>query len=329
MRFIITLFSASALFSTALLAQSDWGTIKGTVTDPSGAALSDVMVTARMPRTGFRRSVVANREGNYVIPGVPVGTVNLSFARAGFQTLTFTNVPLATGQIWTRDAQMVIASRTEKVEVTAEAARLNRETAEIGDVIGARQLAGIPLNGRNWQTLLVLAPGAINTGNGDGRGVRFLGRGQDDNSFTLDGVDATGIRNQVPRDDIRLAVPLESVAEFRVRSGQYSAEAGGNMGAQVEMVSQSGSNQFHGSLFEYFRKRPAGCALAFRSGAQTALPPEPVRRQPGRLRGEGTAPSSSPPTKAWRNGWSSLRRASCRAWTSVRAPSPPRRRSPA
>jgi hypothetical protein len=137
------------------------------------------------------------------------------------------------------------------VEVSADAARINRETAEIGDVIGSKQVSGIPLNGRNWQTLMPLVPGAVNTGNGDGRGIRVLGRGQD--GFAFDGVDATGIRNQVPRDDIRLAIPVESIAEFRVRSGLYTAEAGGNMSAQVEIASRSGSNEFHGNLFEFFR----------------------------------------------------------------------------
>ena len=243
----------AALFSLPLSGQSDWGTIKGNVTDASGGAMAGVTVTVQTPSTGFHRSVVTNKEGFYVVPSVPIGSINLTFQISGFQVLTYSRVPLATGQIWTRDAELTIASQSKSVEVQAEATRINRENAEIGDVLGAKQVSEIPLNGRNWQGLLLLTPGAVNTGNGDARGIRFLGRGQDDNNIKLDGVDATGVRNQVPRDDIRLAIPLESIAEFRVRSGEYTAEAGGSMGAQVELVSRTGSNVFHGSLFEYFR----------------------------------------------------------------------------
>jgi len=242
-----------AFMIASLPAETDRGTVKGTVSDASGATIASAKVTVHIPLTGFRRSVFTSRDGSYVVPGVPIGVIDLTFEMAGFQTLTYPGVRLATGQIWTRDAELAVATRSETVSVHAEGVLMNRENGEIGDVIGAKQVSGIPLNGRNWQGLLLLTPGAVNTGNGDGRGVRFLGRGQDDNTFKLDGVDATGIRNQVPRDDIRLAIPLESIAEFRVRAGQYTAEAGGNMGALVEIVSRSGSNELHGSLFEFFR----------------------------------------------------------------------------
>ena len=234
-------------------AQSDLGTIKGTVTDISGGALSGAQIIVHSSVTGLQRTAVSNSDGTYVIPSVPIGRVDLTFEMVGFERLTYSNVALDTGQIWTRDAQLAVASQIATLNVEDVASVLNHENAEISDVIGSKQVSQIPLNGRNWQGLLLLTPGAINTGNGDARGIRFLGRGQDDNNFRLDGVDATGIRNQVPRDDIRLAIPVESIAEFRVRSGQYTAETGGNMGAQVELVSRSGSNEFHGSLFEYFR----------------------------------------------------------------------------
>lgn len=243
----------AAMLAARLSAQSDWGTVKGTVADASGGSISGATVTVHTPLTGFRRSVQTNRDGSYVVPSVPIGSIDLTFEMNGFQTLTYPSVPLATGQIWTRDAELAVASQTKTVEIAAEAARVNRENAELGDVIGSKQVSQIPLNGRNWQGLLLLTPGAINTGNGDARGIRFFGRGQDDNNIKFDGVDATGIRNQVPRDDIRLAIPLESISEFRVRSGQYTSESGGNMGGQIELVSRTGSNVFHGSLFEYFR----------------------------------------------------------------------------
>ncbi len=241
------------ILSIRLLGQSDWGTIKGTVTDSSHGVVPEVLVTVQTPSTGFRRSVHTNKEGLYVIPSVPIGTINLNFERAGFETLTYTDVTLGAGQIWTRDAELPVASQVRSVEVEAGALGVDRENAEVGAVLNGRQVSQIPLNGRNWQGLLLLVPGAINTGNGDARGIRFFGRGQDDNNIKLDGTDATGVRNQVPRDDIRLAIPIESIAEFRVRSGEYTAEAGGSMGGQVELVSRTGTNVLHTSLFEYFR----------------------------------------------------------------------------
>jgi hypothetical protein len=112
---------------------------------------------------------------------------------------------------------------------------------------------GLPVNGRNWAALMVLIPGAINTGIGNQTGIRFAGHGLDDNKLVFDGTDATGILRQSQKTDLRLQISSESIAEFRVESSLYSAEFGGVGGGQADVVSKSGTNTFHGSVFEFFR----------------------------------------------------------------------------
>src|SRR5262245_3334992 len=100
---------------------------------------------------------------------------------------------------------------------------------------------------------MMLVPGAINAGGGTERDIRFNGRSRDDNNFTFDGIDASGIQEQPQKAEARLQIPLESIAEFRVSTAVYTAESGAAGGGQVNVVSKSGSNQFHGSAFDYLR----------------------------------------------------------------------------
>jgi hypothetical protein len=153
----------------------------------------------------------------------------------------------------TLNAILSVASQDEQVAVSVPAGQLDQTTASLGSRTEHRQVTGLPLNGRNWSSLTALTPGAIDSGGSNMRSIRFAGRGLDDNNFTLDGVDATGILNQAQRGQGRLTIPTESIAEFRVESALYSPELGGSPGGQVSIASPSGTNQFHGSLFEYFR----------------------------------------------------------------------------
>jgi len=109
-------------------------------------------------------------------------------------------------------------------------------------------------HGRNWSTLTALIPGAIDTGAGDQRTIRFAGHGLDDNNLTLDGVDATAVFNQMQREYVRLTIPLESIDQFDVKDQTYGADLeGGTAGGQVAVVSPSGTNSMHGNAFDYFR----------------------------------------------------------------------------
>ena len=241
---------AVALFFAALAwGQVDRATITGTLRDPSGAVVAGAKVTVKYLGTGFARSVTSNGSGAYLIAGLPVGAVTIEAEKSGFNAIR-AETELNVGQTRTLDLAFTLASVDASVQVVAEA-DLVRNSAEYGATLQNDQISRLPVNGRNWGNLMVLVPGAVDTGAGNGASVRFFGRGGDDNNFRIDGVDATSVRNQTQKS--RLMISTDAIAEFRVNSALYTAESGGAPGGQIEIASKSGSNQFHGSLFEYFR----------------------------------------------------------------------------
>jgi hypothetical protein len=247
----ITLLLLSTL--AVLQAQVDRASLSGTITDGSGAIVSDVMVVIESPSNGFRREAVTNGQGIYQVPGIPVGVYKVSIRKTGFGAVTFDSVVLTVGQARVLDAQLALGAVTQTIEIAAEATPLEQTNAEIGTVIAEQQIKSIPLNGRHWAALMLLAPGAVNVGEGNQNSIRFFGRPRDDNNWTFDGVDATGIKDPRQEGNMRLVVSTDSIAEFRVNSLPFTAEGGVGGGAQVNLVSKTGTNEFHGSVFEFFR----------------------------------------------------------------------------
>ena len=235
-----------------LLAQTR-AVINGTVTDPSGATVGDAKVQLTAPATGLRREMGTHSNGIYEFPSLPVGTYNISVFKSGLETYSLTGVDVVIGQVRTLDVKLALGQAAQAVDVTASSELLNRSNAEIDGVIEAPQIREIPINGRNWATLMTLAPGAINTGGGTQRDIRFDGHSLDDSNFTFDGIDTSGVQEQTQKAETRLNISLDSIAEFRVASGVYTAENGSAGGAQINVESKSGTNEFHGSLFEYLR----------------------------------------------------------------------------
>jgi hypothetical protein len=225
----------------------------------------------------------------FYFSGLPIGKYTVTALRDGKTLARIEDVELAVGQ--TRSLAIAIAERKSSEEedlltgapgaagkaaidqeeaVTSELhmdnAAVDKASAEIGTVVEPHEVRNILLNGRAWSGLVVLAPLAINSGDGTQLSIRFAGRGVNDNNWTLDGVDASGVAAQpVSRVDIalagqpqpvgaRLVTSVESIAEFHVNSFQYTAQSGGGAsGAQIDIVSQSGSNGLRGSVFEYLR----------------------------------------------------------------------------
>lgn len=235
------------------LAQVDRATLSGTVTDASGATVSEATVAAESKATGFKREVRTAANGTYQLPGLPVGTFTVSVTRTGFTPIKFDDVILAVGQSRVLNAQLTVGAVAAAVEVTAAATPLEQTNAEIGSVIGEQQIKNIPLNGRHWASLMALAPGAVNVGEGNQNSIRFFGRPRDDNNWTFDGVDSTGIKDPRQEGNLRLVISTDSIAEFRVNSLPFTAEGGVGGGAQINLVSKSGTNEFHGSAFEFLR----------------------------------------------------------------------------
>ncbi|HEX4165705.1 MAG TPA: TonB-dependent receptor [Bryobacteraceae bacterium] len=248
-----------------LLAQTR-AVINGTVTDPSGASVAGAKVQLTSPATGLRREFETQSNGIYEFPSLPVGSYDISVSRSGFETYSLTKVDVLVGQVRTLDVKLALGRTTQAVEVTASAELLNRSNAEIDGVIEAPQIRDIPINGRNWATLMTLAPGAINTGGGSQRDIRFDGHSLDDSNFSFDGIDVSGVQEQTQKAETRLNISLDSISEFRVATSVYTAENGAAGGAQINVESKSGTNAFHGSLFEYLRNSALDSPGAFDQG---------------------------------------------------------------
>jgi len=250
----ISLLLLALCFATRLAqAQVDRATLTGTVVDASRAVIQGALVTLESPSTGLKRQSASNATGVYLIPSVPVGSYTVTVTKQGFETKRIEGLTLAVGQVRALDVALDITATATEVVVTAESPALQQNDAELGLAIGQNQVSSLPLNGRNWTALLMLAPGATNTGEGTQNTIRFNGRSRDDNNFTFDGVDATGVKDPRQEANLRLNISLDSISEFRVSSGLYNAESGNGAGAQMNLVSKGGSNEFHGGIFEYFR----------------------------------------------------------------------------
>ncbi|MGA7340228.1 MAG: TonB-dependent receptor [Terracidiphilus sp.] len=240
-------------FLSQASAQVDRSALNGTVTDAAGRILAEAQITAVQNSTGLRRETVSDAGGNYGIPDLPVGVYSVSFEHEGFKKLEFADVEQVIGRTRTLDATLQVAGGEERVNVSSASALMDRNSSAVTGLIEREQADELPLNGRNWSALTAFVPGAIDTGGSNQRTVRFAGRGLDDSNLTYDGVDATNIVNQTQRQWVRLAIPLDAITEFRVDSMTSTAEVGATGGAQLDVTSPSGTNRFHGRLFEYLR----------------------------------------------------------------------------
>lgn len=246
---------ALCVLTQAGRAQTETGSISGTVLDASGGHISGAVVNAESISTGAKRSVTTSSDGVYALTALPLGHYKITVSSPGFQVYTWEDVQLQVGQSRTLDAQMQLASVGTSVTVQEATPDLAQTSAEISGVVSGLQVRELPLNGRNWASLMTQTPGAVDSGGASGsqRSIRFVGRGLDDNNFRFDGVDATGILNQAQKGTFRLQFSTEAIAEFRARAALFTAENGGTEGGQVDLVSRSGANDFHGSAFEYLR----------------------------------------------------------------------------
>src|SRR5262249_18026236 len=221
------LYCIPLLYSFILPAQTDRSALNGTVTDPSGAVIQGVIITAISKTTRLRRETTTSDAGNYEIPTLLVGRYQLRFTNAGFKPLVMDDIELTVSQARTVDTQLELGNLNDVViEVKASAELLNQNSAEVGGVIEATQINEIPLSGRNWATLMTLTPDAINYGGGSQRDIRFNGHSLDDNNFTFDDIDTTKIQEQTQKAEPRLTISLDSIQEFRVSSAVYTAESG-------------------------------------------------------------------------------------------------------
>src|SRR5499433_2643511 len=268
----VSVLSTIIMLVLPLAAQVDQAAISGTVTDSTGAAVQGAKIELLSPATGLHRETTTNTTGIYHLPALQIGNYKITVSKEGFKSVEFPNVELSVGQPRTIDVRLEVGALTNTVQVTASVETLNRSSAEVGGTIESTQIKEIPISGRNWASLMLLAPGAINYGNGAQRAIRFSGHSLDDSNFTFDGVDTSGVQEQTQKADTRLNIALDAISEFRVSTGVYTAESGAAGGAQINVVSKSGANQYHGSTFYAIRNDALDARSPF-DDPTTGLPP--------------------------------------------------------
>jgi hypothetical protein len=242
-----------SLLNPTLYAQTDRASLEGTVTDPSGGVISGARVQVLAIATGISEEKRTNSNGYYRFPGLAVGEYRVTVANASFKTKIVDGVILEVGQTRTLDVRLEVGAIEDKVEITAEAGPAERSSAEQSTVITGNQIANLPVNGRDWSGLTLLAPFAQDDGGGDQRTIRFAGRARDDNNFSFDGVDAGGIQEQAQKSQVRLQISEDAVEEYSVNSALYDVEYGTQAGGQINVVTKSGTNDLHGTAFGYIR----------------------------------------------------------------------------
>jgi len=232
--------------------------ITGKVTDPSGAAVAGAKVTATDADRGTPWTSVTNSDGAFNIPRVPIGTYNVKVEQQGFQTATQSHIALEMNQVARLDFQLQIGSLSQTVEVTGVEPLLQTQDTALGQHIDARTNEDLPLATRNYVQLTLLAPGSIHpdpstfkngqTTMNSGR-PNVNGNREQTNNFMLDGLD----NNQVSENDVGYAPSVDAIQEFNEITNNAPAEFGNFMGAIISTTTKSGTNEFHGTAFEFFR----------------------------------------------------------------------------
>jgi Carboxypeptidase regulatory-like domain len=252
-KMVVLYLMGMVLLGAGSYGQTDRATLEGTVFDTSGGTISGATVKITAVATDFSLQRTSGSSGGYRFPAIAVGEYTLTVSNSGFKTKVLEHVILEIGETHTQDVRLEVGEASEKVEVIAGAAPAERSSAEAATVIRADQIANLPVNGRDWSALTLLAPFAQDDGGGDQRTIRFAGRARDDNNFSFDGVDAGGIQEQAQKSQVRLQISEDAVAEYRVNSALYDAEYGTQAGGQINVETKSGSNDYHGTAFGYLR----------------------------------------------------------------------------
>jgi len=254
-RCVLGFLRAFGVFCVALClvpnarAQATTGSIVGRVTDPSKAVVTGAQVTALNQDTGVSYTGKSNENGDYVVSEVPPGLYTISVSQPGFQSEAAKNLQLVIDQKLVVDFELKIGASTTVTTVTAEAPLLQTESVETGAVIESQQILDLPLLGRNFLQLSLLTPGVVNGVGGNTLNLSVNGQREFANSVLIDGVEATGNRN----NDTNLRPSVDAVQEFKVATSDYSAEFGRAAGGVVSIQTKSGTNDIHGSVFEFYR----------------------------------------------------------------------------
>ena len=258
----LALWASLGVFILGLpaLAQNATGTLVGHVTDASGAVIPNANVTVTNVDTGEAKILTTNEAGDYTAPLLKPGNYRVTVSAAAFNKETTSGIVLNADQTARVETALKVGGTTETVNVASDALNLDTDTGAVGDLISNVQIAELPLNGRNFQDLLFLTPGAVNNAGGEQSSYRLTISGSGTSSVSLGGsrgssegytVDGTSVLD-VGYDTPAFGLSLDDIAEFNVLTKSYSAAYGFSMN-QINITSKSGTNNYHGTVFEFLR----------------------------------------------------------------------------
>ncbi|HEY6937332.1 MAG TPA: TonB-dependent receptor, partial [Terriglobales bacterium] len=245
------LFVFVFVFAFSLPAQIQNGQFSGTVLDQSGAAIPNAKVTVKNTATGLTQTVTSNQTGSFVVRELPAGQYSVSAQAQGFKTSTLTNMSLNAGTVQRADFHLEVGQVSQTVEVSGAAPPVNTEDSKLSTTVTSTQISNLPLNGRNVYDLIQLAPGAVNVMGVDfenGHGTVVNGLRENFNGFMINGVSNKDLSGGV------VNVPIQdTVQEFQQLQLNMSAQYGSSAGSVNNLVTKSGTNAFHGSVWDYVR----------------------------------------------------------------------------
>ena len=286
---VVSWLLSSLILCGTLVAQKDTGSIVGTVKDPSGAVVTGASVEVTDIERGQTFSTKTNDSGDFVASPLHVGRYKVTVEKPGFKKAVSETVDVDVQGRVAVNLTLQVGQQTEEVVVTGAAPLLETETSELGQVVDRRRVSNLPLNGRNFAQLALLTtgtapsePGARDEG---GYGFSANGARSLQNNFLLDGIDNnSNLPDLLNEANYVIQPPVEALQEFKVQTNAYSAEFGRGNGAIVNAVIKSGTNQIHGSAWEFLRNNKLDGRNYLRSRRATgaAVSAEPVRRHAGR-----------------------------------------------
>ena len=280
MRFYLTL---ALLLPAGLMGQAVSGTIFGSVKDPSDAAIAGAQVRVRNAQTNYERAMTTTADGDYRFPSLPLGPYLLSVEHAGFGPFSQEGITLQVDQQARVDIVLRVGNVTEKVVITSEAPLINTTNAETAEVVERRRIEQLPLNGRNFVQLIQLTTGTNTGAAGDQqsnlvinhfRGSAFFsanGMRTWYNNYMLDGVNNN--ESAWNSGGIIVLPVVDAIQEFKVSTGNFSSEFGRAAGGVVNVQTRSGTNEFHGNLFEFFRNSALDANDFFNNASNRSRPP--------------------------------------------------------
>ena len=258
--------------------------ITGTVTDPSGGTVARAIVEAREQQTGFVRSTVTDAEGRYDLAALPTGKYQIGVQKKGFRTAVHTGIVLTAAEQAVMNFVLQLGEFRQRLTVKSRGPLVNLSTRSSDGIVVGREIKDLPLNGRSYDELLTLNPGIVDYTPEKGGGVGIsnsavgnmfavLGRRPQENLFLLNGIEYTGAAeiNMQPAGTSGQLLGVDAIREFNVVTGAYGAEYGKRPGAQVSIVTNSGTNQWHGTVFDFLRNSTFDARNFFDHGAKPSF----------------------------------------------------------